>query len=97
MPDIPVAVPNKALIRTLIYRRGDSISDFAQEIGVPRDRIWDITSRTVSRPVAIRILKPIARGLSTRTRPVRISDISDWDGDDLWDDEDELEPKIPAA
>jgi DNA-binding Xre family transcriptional regulator len=89
MPDIPSAVPDKAKIRALIRRRGDSITDFAREIGIPRDKIWDITSRGTPRPVAVRTLKPIARGLR-----VRLSDISDWDGDDdIWDDP---EMKIPA-
>jgi DNA-binding Xre family transcriptional regulator len=89
MPDIPSAVPDKAKIRALIYRRGDSITDFAREIGIPRDKIWDITSRGTPRPVAVRTLKPIARGLR-----VRLSDISDWAGDDdTWD----AETKVPAA
>jgi transcriptional regulator with XRE-family HTH domain len=87
MPDIPSAVPDKAKIRALIHRRGDTISDFAREIGVHRDKIWDITSRTTPRPVAIRTLKPIARGLR-----VKLSDISDWDGDDI-----DLEPKALAS
>jgi DNA-binding Xre family transcriptional regulator len=71
-------MPDKAKIRALIYNRGDSISDFAREIGVPRDRIWDITGRGKPRPIAVRVLRPIARGLR-----VRLSDISDWDGDDI--------------
>ena len=89
MPDIPSAVPDKIKIRALIRRRGDTISDFAREIGVHRDKIWDITSRAKPRPVAIRTLRPIARGLR-----VNLRDISDWDGDDI---EAEPEPKVPAA
>jgi transcriptional regulator with XRE-family HTH domain len=89
MPDIPSAVPDKVKIRALIRRRGDSISDFAREIGVHRDRIWDITSRGTPRPVAIRTLRPIARGLR-----VRLSDISDWTGDE---DVSEPEPKALAS
>jgi len=88
MPDIPSAVPDKVKIRALIRRRGDTISDFAREIGVHRDKIWDITSRGTPRPVAIRTLRPIARGLR-----VKLSDISDWDGDDI---ESDAETKIPA-
>lgn len=87
MPDIPSAVPDKVKIRALIYRRGDTITDFAREIGIPRDKIWDITSRAAPRPVGIRTLRPIARALR-----VRLSDISDWDGD-----ESEPEPKALAS
>jgi hypothetical protein len=89
MPDIPSAVPDKAKIRALIHRRGDTITEFAREIGIPRDKIWDITSRATPRPVAVRTLRPIARGLR-----VRLSDISDWDGDD--DLHEDAETKIPA-
>jgi transcriptional regulator with XRE-family HTH domain len=81
-------VPDKVKIRALIRRRGDTITDFAREIGIPRDQIWSITSRAVPRPVAVRTLRPIARGLR-----VRLSDISDWTGDDdIW----EAEAKVPA-
>jgi hypothetical protein len=89
MPDIPSAVPDKVKIRALIRRRGDTITDFAREIGIPRDKIWDITSRGTPRPVAVRTLRPIARGLR-----VRLRDISDWTGDE---DVSEPEPKVPAA
>jgi DNA-binding Xre family transcriptional regulator len=89
MPDIPSAVPDKVKIRALIRRRGDTITDFAREIGIPRDKIWDITSRGTPRPVAVRTLRPIARGLR-----VRLSDISDWTGDD---DLYETDAKVPAA
>lgn len=89
MPDIPSAVPDKVKIRALIRRRGDSITDFALAVGVPRDRIWDITGRAEPRPVAVRVLRPIARGLR-----VKISDISDWDGDE--DDTWRGAEKIPA-
>ena len=89
MPDIPSALPDKVKIRRLIRRRGDSITDFAREIGIPRDKIWDITSRAEPRPVAIRTLRPIARGLR-----VKVSDISDWDGDEI---DSEPEPKALAS
>ena len=88
MPDIPSALPDKVKIRALIRRRGDSMTDFAREIGVPRDRIWDITSRAEPRPVAIRTLRPIARGLR-----VKLRDISDWDGDE---DEPETAGRLSA-
>jgi hypothetical protein len=93
MPDVPTAVPDKAKVRALIRIRGYQVDDFARNIGIPPSTLYNITGRT--RPTSLRMLRRIAAKLSTPSRPVRVSDISDWDGDD--DIESEPETKGTAA
>ena len=77
MPDIPTAIPDRAKIRALIWERGYSISGLARKIGRPPATLWAITGGQ-PRPTGVPLLRQIAHGLN-----VRISDISDWDGDDI--------------
>lgn len=77
MPDIPTAIPDRAKIRALIWERGYSISGLARKIGRPPATLWAITGGR-PRPTGVPLLRQIAHGLS-----VRVSDISDWDGDDI--------------
>jgi hypothetical protein len=93
MPDVPTALPDKAKVRALIKGRGYQIDGFARNIGLSPWTLYSITGRT--RPTSLKILRRITAGLSTPARPVRLSDISDWAGDD--DIESEPEPKVPAA
>jgi len=88
MPAIPTAIPDRAKIRSLIWARGHSVTGFAREIGRPPATIWAITGGK-PRPTGIPLLRQIAHGLS-----VRVSDISDWDGDDI---ESDAEPKALAS
>jgi len=90
MPAVPTATPDREKIRKLIWDRGYTITDFARKIGLQPQSVWEITGRT-PKPVGIsKYLRPIARGLR-----VRVSDISDWAGDedDVWSG---AETKIPA-
>jgi len=86
MPDVPTALPDKAKVRALIRARGYSISELARKLGRPPASLFAITGRT--RPTSVTLLRQVAGALSTRANPVRISDISDWTGD-----EDESEPE----
>jgi hypothetical protein len=95
MPDTPTALPDKAKIRALIRERGYEIGDLARKMGRPPATLYAITGRRKPKPTGIKILRPLAEALSTAARPVRVSDISDWTGDD--DTESEPEPKVPAA
>jgi hypothetical protein len=81
MPDIPTAIPDKEKIRALIWARGYSIADVARKMGRSPDRLHDITGRP-PRPTGVTLLRQLAATLSTPRRPVRVSDISDWTGDD---------------
>lgn len=94
MPDIPSARPDKVKIRALIRARGYKITDIAHWIGVPPSSIYDLTGRNIPVRRGVPLLRDVAAVLSTPKRPVKVSDISDWDGDD---DESEPEPKVPAA
>jgi hypothetical protein len=93
MPDVPTALPDKAKVRALIKGRGYQIDGFARNIGLSPWTLYSITGRT--RPVSLKMLRRIAAGLSTPSRPVKLSDISDWAGDDD-DIESDAETKIPA-
>jgi transposase-like protein len=95
MPDIPTALPDKARVRALIRARGYSITDVARKIGRPPATLFAITGRSTPKPTGVTILRQLAEALSTPARPVRVSDISDWTGDD--DIESEPETKVPAA
>ncbi len=88
MPPIPTAIPDRTKIRALTWERGYSISGLARKIGRPPATLWAITGGK-PRPTGVPLLRQIAHGLS-----VRVSDISDWDGDD--DTESDAETKIPA-
>jgi DNA-binding XRE family transcriptional regulator len=92
MPDVPTALPDKAKVRALIKGRGYQIDGFARNIGVSPWTLYAITGR--QRRTSLKILRRIAAGLSTTARPVRLSDICDWDGPD--DIESDAETKIPA-
>ena len=92
MPDVPTALPDKAKVRALINTRGYQVDDFARILGIPPSTLYNITGRT--RPTSLRILRRIAAELSTPARPVRLSDISDWTGDDI---ESEPEPEALAS
>jgi len=92
MPDVPTALPDKAKVRALIKGRGYQIDGFARNIGVSPWTLYSITGR--QRRTSLKMLRRIAAGLSTPARPVRLSDISDWDGDD--DIGSDTETRIPA-
>ena len=95
MPDIPTALPDKVRIRALIRERGYRITDLARKIGCPPSSIYDLTGRNTPLPRSVALLSQVARILSTPAKTVRVSDISDWTGDDdVWD---ELITKVPAA
>jgi hypothetical protein len=96
MPGIPTARPDKEKVRALIWRRGYTVSGVARLIGRPPATLYGITGRNVPKPVSLVILRELADFLSTPARSVKLSDISDWDGDDydgIWSDP---ETKIPA-
>ena len=95
MPDIPAALPDKVKIRALIRERGYRITDLARKIGCPPSSIYDLTGRNTPVPRGVWLLRQVARVLSTPAKPVKVSDISDWGGDD--DTGSEPEPKVPAA
>ncbi len=95
MPDIPTALPDKVRIRALIRKRGYKITDIARKIGCPPSSIYDLTGRNTPVPRGVPLLRQVAHVLSTPALPVKVSDISDWTGDD--DIESEPEPKVPAA
>jgi hypothetical protein len=95
MPDVPTALPDTVKIRALTRERGYRIKDIARKIGCPESSIYDLTGRKVPLPRSVALLRQLAAVLSTPKRPVKVSDISDWDGDD--DIESEPEPKVPAA
>jgi hypothetical protein len=94
MPAKPTAMPDKATIRALIWKRGYTIAGLARKIGRPTSTIYAITGKPPA-PVGVDLIRQIAHGLSTPAKPVKPSDISDWTGDD--DTESEPEPKVPAA
>jgi hypothetical protein len=95
MPDIPSARPDKVKIRALIRARGYLVTDVARKVGCKPSSIYDLTGRKTPNPRGVPLLRQVARVLSTPARPVKVSDISDWTGDD--DIESEPEPKVPAA
>lgn len=94
MPDIPTALPDKVAIRALIRKRGYRVADIAREIGCPPSSIYDLTGRNTPLPRGVYLLRQVAAVLSTPKRRVKVSDISDWAGDD--DIESGAETKIPA-
>jgi transcriptional regulator with XRE-family HTH domain len=87
MPVVATAKPDGPKIRQLISERGFTVTDFARRIGRARQSIWNITGSEL--PVSITFMRQIARGLG-----VKVSDISDWTGDD--DTESEPEMRVPA-
>ena|SRR5487761_1856515 len=98
MPDIPTALPDKVAIRALIRKRGYRINDIARALGCPPSSLYDLTGRVRRRPRSLALLRDLAAFLSTPKRPVKVSDISDWTGDDDEDDiGNEPETKVPAA
>lgn len=94
MPDVPTALPDRVAIRALIRKRGWRIIDLARKIGCPPSSIYDLTGRITPLPRSVALLRQIAAALSTPSRPVKVSDICDWTGDD--DIESGAETKIPA-
>ena len=95
MPDVPSALPDKVKIRALIRRRGFRSVDIARKIGCPPSSIYDLTGRNTPLPRSVALLSQVARILSTPSKTVKVSDISDWDGDD--DTGSEPETTVPAA
>jgi hypothetical protein len=94
MPDVPTALPDKVRLREQIRKRGFRSIDIARKIGVPPSSIYDLTGRNEPKPRSVALLREIASVLSTPAKPVKVSDISDWDGDD--DIESGAETKVPA-
>jgi DNA-binding XRE family transcriptional regulator len=92
MPDVPTALPDRAKVRALIKGRGYQVDGFARNIGLSPWTLYSITGRR--RPASLKLLRRIAAGLSTPAKPVRLSDICDWDGPD--DIESGTETQIPA-
>jgi transcriptional regulator with XRE-family HTH domain len=88
MPSIPMCQPDGPKIRELLEVRGYSVAEFARMIGRRHERtIWNAIA---GKPVGVRYIRQIARGL--RVKP---SVISDWkNDDDIWD---EPEPKALAS
>ena len=95
MPDIPTALPDRVKVRALIRERGFSIGGIARRIGRPPNTIYAITGRTVPKPTGVEILADLAAELSTPKHRVKVSDISDWAGDDGTGSE--PEPKALAS
>lgn len=93
MPDIPTALPDKAKVRALIWQRGYTIEGVARQMGRPTSTMYAITGRRKPKPTGLKILRQLADVLSTPSRPVRVSDISDWTGDD----DSKPEPKALAS
>lgn len=89
MPDVPTALPDKAKVRALIRARGYTVTEIALKMGRPPSSLHNITGRT--RPTSLTLLREIADALSTPKRPVRLSDICDWTGDD------DIEPEPETA
>jgi hypothetical protein len=88
MPPVQTAKPDGAKIKELMKARGYSgVTHFAHAIGRPRQSIWNIVGYEPQ--TSLWFLRQIARGLR-----VRVSDISDWTGDD--DTGSDAETKIPA-
>jgi len=94
MPDVPTALPDKVAVRALIRARGYTVTEIALKIGRPAATIYAITGRRKARPTGLGILRQLADALSTPRRPVRLSDICNWTGDD--DIGSGAETKIPA-
>jgi len=97
MPDVPTALPDRVVIRALIRKRGWRIIDLARKIGCPPSSIYDLTGRNTPVPRGVYLLRQVADILSTPSKRVKVSDFSDWTGDD--DDDDIVsgaETKIPA-
>ena len=88
MPVVPTARVDGPKIRELIWERGYSIASVARKIGRADQSLWDITSGGKQR-ISVTFARQIARELG-----VKVSDISDWTGDD--DIESEPEMKVPA-
>lgn len=98
MPDIPTALPDGPVIRALIRKRGYSIKGVARKIGCKPAGIYGITGRKVQQPRGVEFLSQLAAVLSTPAKTVKVSDISDWPGDESDDDsESGAETKVPAA
>ena len=90
MAVIPTAMPDSAKIRALIWERGYSQAEFARKIGRPARTLYAILNDKPPRAASVTLMRQIARGLR-----VKVSDISNWTGDDdLYDTE--TETKIPA-
>jgi hypothetical protein len=88
MPPVQTAKPDGAKIRELMQARGyTGVTHFARAISRPRQSIWNIIGYEPQ--TSLWYLRQIARGLGAR-----VSDISDWTGDD--DTESDAETKIPA-
>ena len=80
---VPTPMPDRPKIKALIWERGYSINEFARKIGRKPGSLYAITGGWCDRPTSITFLRQVARGLG-----VKISDISDWTGDDdTWDGE----------
>ncbi len=88
MPVKPMCQPDGPVIRELIRKRGYTMSGFARKIGRPQSAatMWNICGGHTA--VSVEFIRQIARGLR-----VKVSAISDWDGDDI---ESDAETKIPA-
>ena len=87
--------PDGPVIKALIYRRGYTMAGFARKINRPQS-VDTMRNMCLAKapPASVEFIRMIAKGLSTPRRPVKPSDISDWDGDDdLYDEE----PKALAS
>ena len=85
MAKIPSCQPDGPKIKKLIWDTGLSVPDFARSVGRNPRSVWGILAN--GDRASITFMRPIARGLR-----VRLSDISDWDGD-----EDDLESDAETA
>ena len=85
----PTALPYKTKIRALIWERGYTVEGVARKMGRPRATLYAITGRTTPKPTGVKILRELAAVLSTPRNRIKVSDISDWPGDD--------EPEAAAA
>jgi hypothetical protein len=97
MPAIPMCQPDGPEIKRRIHERGYSMAGFARKIGRPQS-VDTMRNMCLAKapPASVEFVRHIAKGLSTPRRPVKPSDISDWDGDDdLYDDE--PQPKALAS
>jgi hypothetical protein len=75
MAKIPSCQPDGPKLRALIFKTGRSVPEFARSVGRNPRSVWGILSR--GDRASITFMRPIARGLG-----VKVSDISDWTGDD---------------
>ena len=88
MPPVPTATPDRVKIREMIRERG-TVAAFARKLGRHPQSLFDLANTSRQMDVSVTFLRQIARELG-----VKVSDISDWTGDD--DSESDAEMKVPA-